>query len=336
VQQAYCAQSLTIPGVGQACVHFDRVCIASSRSVGALKKLLPLAELKQVTHKLDITTHRSPDPRLRSYVVAVEADGASPWQLLAHHEQALANYRITQAEIACDVNVDSITAAREAMRASVALVDKPWHQRSHLRLAHKPNETPPPGCVSELPTIYYEGPRSSVALKCYARYRKLADGQFGDLCVRLEWTLRSRRALERYLGGNQIKDLLEADLREFCRQNMRLLRVDYLALAKLLGVEPVIGKLPQTAQRNDPDYRAQRAAYLRLQLLAQREYDKGNLPDLEWALWICQNSPAQIRGYCNELRDAERKTSRGRPRARSRSQPRRITDYRIRACFIPV
>jgi hypothetical protein len=336
VHQAYQAPSWTILGVGQVSAHFDRVCVSSSQTVGALKKLLPLAELKQTTHKLDITTHRSPNPSLRSSIVLVEADGASSWQLLARHEQALAKYRVTQAEIACDVNVDSITAAREAMHALVALVDKPWHQRSHLRLAHKPNETPPAGRVAELPTIYYEGSRSSVALKCYTRYRKFADGQFGGLCVRLESTFRGKRALERYLGGNQIKDLLNADLREFCRQNMRLLRVDYLALAKLLGVEPVIGKLPQTVQRNDPVYRAQRAAYLRLQLLAQREYDKGNLPDLEWALWICQNSPAQIRGYCNELRDEGRKTSRGRPGAHSRPHLRRITDYRIKACFRPV
>jgi hypothetical protein len=315
-------------------VHFDRVCIASSRSVGALKTLLPLAALKRVTHTFDINTHRSPDPRVRSYIGVVEADGARPWQLLQRHEQALAKYRVTQAEIACDVNVDSITAAHEAMRALVALVDKPWHQRSHLRLAHKPNETPPTGCVAELPTIYYEGPRSSVALKCYTRYRKLADGQFGGLCVRLEWTFKSKRALERYLGGNQIKDLLEADLSEFFRRHMRLRRVDYVALGRLLGGEPAIRNLPRMAQWNDSDYLAR--AYLQLRSLAHREHEEGNLPDLEWAMWICQNSPAQIRGYCNELRDAERKTSRGRPRARSRSQPRRITDYRIRACFIPV
>jgi hypothetical protein len=336
VDQTYQASSWAIPGVGVACAHFDRVCIASANTVGALKALLPIPELKQLTHKLDIITLSTPDPRLQSTIVLVEADGASPWQLLQCHEQTLANYRATRAEIACDVNVSSIAAAYVAMHALVGLLDKPRHQRSHLRLAYKPDEMPPPGCVSELPTIYYEHPSSSIALKCYARYHKLACGQFGGLCVRLEWTLKGKRSLERYLGGNQIKDLATADLGEFCRQNMRLVRVDHAMLGKLLGGEPVPAKLSRMAQWTDPGYLARRAAHLNLRLLADREYENGKLPDREWALWICQNSPAQIRGYCNELRDKERKTGRGRPRARPLLGRPSITDYRIKACFVPV
>jgi hypothetical protein len=336
VDRPYQVSSWAIPGVGVARAHFDRVCIASSNTVGALKALLPIHELKQLTHKFDIITPRAFDPRLLSSTVLVEADGTSPWQLLQRHEQVFANYRATRAEIACDVNVNSIATAYDAMHAFVGLLDKPRHQRSHLRLAYERDKMPPAGCVSELPTIYYEHLSSSIALKCYARYRKLACGRFGGLCVRLEWTLKGKRAIERYLGGNQIKDLAIADLADFCRQNMRLVRVDYAMLGELFGGQPVAAASSRMAQWTDPSYLARRAAHLNLRLLADREYENGKLPDREWAMWICQNSPAQIRGVCNELRDKDRKTARGRPSARPLPSRPSVTDYRIKGCFVPV
>jgi hypothetical protein len=79
---------------------------------------------------------------------------------------------------------------------------------------------------------------------------------------------------------------------------------------------------------------------------AYRELEKFN-DDWEHALWACQNSPAQIRGYLNRLQKIEKLRKgqlhltsqqkkglrkRGRPRQR---QPRHraISNFRINKCF---
>jgi len=157
------------------------------------------------------------------------------------------------------------------------------------------------------------------------------------LGVRLEWTLTGKRALTRHLGGNQIYHLATADLNAFLKRNLRLERVDHAALGKLLSPR---SRIPPNAKArapwNDPDYRARRAAFLTLRLLAEREADKfGDDPTAAWR--TCRDSPAQIRGYLRELRDGKRSPKRGRPKNKSRYRPitdfRPITDYRIDACF---
>jgi len=57
---------------------------------------------------------------------------------------------------------------------------------------------------------------------------------FGRPCVRLEWTLTGKRAVNRHLGRNQIYHLATADLNAFLRRNIRLERVDHVALGNLL------------------------------------------------------------------------------------------------------
>lgn len=70
--------------------------------------------------------------------------------------------------------------------------------------------------------------------------------------------------------------------------------------------------------------------------LAYREHEHGRFASWDQALWACQNSPAQIRGYLRELRDKKRPGRRGRPKLLPRTQRNRITDYKINACFRPI
>jgi hypothetical protein len=330
-----------IPGVGVLWPCIDHVIIVLSEPVGALKTHLPIAVLEKASHSFTVVTYSGPDPRLRSSIVVVGAETADPWSVLARHEHALGRYRVTQVEVACDVVANAIDAARAKLFALVGQLGKRRHQRGHVWSVHKPEQTPPAGCVSE-PTFYLEDRRSSVTLKCYVRQQKLPGGGFGELILRLEWTLAGKPALTRHLGGNEIKHLLTADLHAFLKRNIRLERVDHVALGNLLrGIK--IARTPgrsipltrgKTAslreQWSDPNYRAERAAFLVLRCLAYRERDR--FASWEQALWTCQNSPAQIRGYCRELRDGKRPVRRGRPKHKAQAK-RAVTDYRINACF---
>jgi hypothetical protein len=207
------------------------------------------------------------------------------------------------------------------------------------------------------PTFYFEDRKSRVALKCYCRYSKRAQGEFGQPCVRLEWTLRGKAAIERHLKGNKIKDLLSADLNRFAKVNLLLEEVDYTALVRLIGGLPLKSRRsPVTAmpavtginaimaaqrRKGDPNYLVQRM----LENFAYRELKKFN-GDWPLAVWACNNSPAQIRGYLGHLRrieelrrnqsrvtSAQKKGLRKRGRPRQRYRPRSISTYRINACF---
>jgi hypothetical protein len=329
----------SIPGVGPLQPCFDRVEIVSSAPVGKLRTRLPIAALELTCHSFDLWTYRGPDPRLRSRIVIVGSQAANPWPILARHEADLGRYSITRAEIAFDVETSSIEAAREGLFRLVGQLGKRRHQRGHIFSVHKPDDSPKIGCVAE-PSFYLEGRKGSVGLKCYARHQKRPGGGFGDLCVRLEWTLTGKRALTRHLGGNQVDHIAAADLNAFLKRNLRLERVDHAALGNLLypprrtranGLEPW----------NDPHSLAKRAALQALRRLADREVDK--FGDWESAWRTCRDSPAQIRGYLRSLRDRQRRRKRGRrgrPKGKSRYRPitdfRPITDYRINACFRPI
>jgi len=329
----------SIPGVGPLQPCLDRVEIVSSASVGKLKNLLPIAALELACHRLELRTYRGPDPRLRSRVIIVGLHSANPWPILARHEADLGRYSVTRAEIALDVEAASIEAARDGLVTLIGQLGKRRHQRGHIFSVHKPADTPPAGCVAE-PTFYLEGRKGSVGLKCYVRHQKQPRGGFGGLCVRLEWTLTGKPALTRHLGGNRINHLATADLSAFLKRNLRLERVDHVALGNLLFPPR---RIPPNAPApwNDPAYRARRAAFLALRLLADREADKFGHPTTAWR--TCRDSPAQIRDYLRELRDRQRRGKRGRrgrPKGKSRYRPitdfRPITDYRIDACFHPI
>ena len=204
-----------------------------------------------------------------------------------------------------------------------ARLDKRWHQRGHLHLISKPGARVSSGYLPGVPTIYYEGRRSSVSMKCYGRRAKLPGGCFGACMIRLEWTLKGKPALVRHLGGNQITDLIAADLNAFLKRNLRLARVDHVAVGRLFKVRRGRNHAPSMSrdahspilkQWEDPKYRARRAAFLVLRVLAYRESAK--LGE-EHALHVCQESPAQVRGYLRSLRPG------GKP----------LTDYRINTLF---
>jgi len=348
------APQWSIPDVGVLRPCLDKVRIVSSATVGALKTLLPIGDLKQASHKCDVVKPRGRDPRLRSIVWFVGADDSSPCEFLATREAALASYRVVEAELAFDVIAKSDDDAREKLFALVGLLTKPRHFRKYLLMVHKPEQKPKPGYMPE-PTFYFEDRRSRVALKCYCRYIKLKGGVFGRPCVRIEWTLRGKAAINRHLGGNKIKDLLNADLNNFLKDNLRLEKVDHVTLGKLLRGARLGGRSPPVVlplktktfheQFRDPAYWSERGAYLALRDLAYREEER--FGDWELALRTCQNSPAQIRGFLRRLQQIERLRSgrlllqaknkkglrrRGRPK-QGRQHRRTISDHRINGCF---
>lgn len=339
----------SIPGVGLLRPRIDRVLIVSSMSVGRLRASLPIAAAKEASHHFEVETYRGEDLRMQSTVVLTCAPNLDPLPMLIAHDISRWTHSVLEVEIAYDVVVGSIDEARSRLFALVGLLGKRWHRRGCLRSVHDADQTPPAGCVSE-PTFYLEDRKSGVNMKCYIRHEKLAGGGFGDLVVRLEWTLKGKPALDRgrYLGGNQIHDLLNADLNDFLARNIRLEQVDYVALGNLfrgLKITAPRDRPPRHEHRSvreqwrDPDYRAERAAFLVLRRLAYQEYDEladrrhNKFGDSEQALWVCQNSPAQIRGYCRQLRDGKRPSRRGRPRGHALQRRLPVTDHRINACF---
>jgi hypothetical protein len=334
----------SIPGVGALRPSFDRISIVSSRSVGGLKKLLPLADLKRVSHSFpDPRRYRGDNPRLQSIIDLVCPQTLAPLQILSKNTAALQRYSIIEVEIAFDVRAASIDDAGERQNALVGRQSKYRHRRRFLWSEHEPDKAPAPGKVS-IPTYYFEHQKCGVRLKCYSRHEKLPGGRFGELILRLEWTLKGKPALTRHLGGNQIEHLLNADLNAFLERNLRLEEVDHVAFGNLfrwsrITTQRGCSTLPTGGgarviqkQWRDENYRAGRAAFLVLRGLARREYGQGKFASWEQALKTCQHSPAQIRGYCRELRDGERQR-RGRSKQAPRTQRGAITDYKINRCF---
>ena len=329
-----------IPNVGTLRPCFDRVVIVSRTPVGILNTRLPLQILRKVSHSFHITTYKGQHPWLRSVMTLVCAQDHRPLQILAEHKALLADHRVVEVEIAFDVVADAASGAQEGLVALVGQIVKPRHQRRHIRAEYHPDQTPPPGCTRG-PTFYFEDRKSGVKLKAYVRLRKLPGGGFDDEHVRLEWTLSRKPAVVRHVGGNRIEDLLTADLGEFMERNLRLEEVNHVKLGYLLGGIPSRRrKKPQNPpasnrptildQLRDADYRARQRAGVLLRRLANREETK--FADYEQALWVCQHSPAQIRGYLKELRDGGHPRKRGRPRNVPRRE-RPITDYQIDSCF---
>jgi hypothetical protein len=183
------------------------------------------------------------------------------------------------------------------------------------------------GYLPGVPTIYYESRRSTVAMKCYGRKAKLPGGRFGRFVIRLEWTLKGGRALVRHLGGNQITDLFAADLNAFLKHNPRLARVNHAKVGELFSVKRGHhvrsiargGASPILKQWSDPKYRARRAAFLALRVHAYGVSQglRPTMPDFDHALQVCQESPAEVRGYLRSRRAGSK----------------RLTDYKINRCF---
>jgi hypothetical protein len=328
----------SIPGLGEFPPGFDRVRIVSGTPVGLLKTRLPLKILESVSHSFNITTYKGQHPRLRSVITLVCAQDHRPLQILAEHKAVLRNHRVVDVEIAFGLFSGAACGAPEGLLVLVGQIVKPRHQRRYLRVEDHQDRTPPRGCTRG-PTFYFEDRKSGVKLKAYVRQRKLPGGGFGEEHVRLEWTLSRKPAVVRHLGGNEIEHLLTADLGKFLERNLRLEQIDHVELGYRLARIPARRRQKPQSNRpiilepwRDPDYRARRRAFVLSSWLAKREGNK--FADFEQALWVCQNSPAQIRGYLKELRDGAPRR-RGRPRnIKRRRKP--ITDYQIERCFRPI
>jgi hypothetical protein len=234
----------SIPGVGAVHPCIDRVVIDSPFTVGRLMNRLPKLDLERASHKFRIVTpSKNASLKTGSVVLMSGVRTLDPWSLLKDHEHELGSYSVVSVEIAFDVFAASEHAAQKALISLIGMLSKRNHRRGFLRCEHKPDHIPPNGLVSG-PTYYLENRTSGVNLKCYVRHEKLAGRRFGQPIMRLEWTLKRKPALVRHLGGNQIGDLLQADLNGFLERNLRLERVDHLTLGK------VFRGYPLTASRN--------------------------------------------------------------------------------------
>jgi hypothetical protein len=317
--------SWAIPGVGELHAHFDRVVIVSPTPVRVLKTRLPDSTLSRTSHYFNITTYAGKNPKLRSKITVSCAQDHNPLAILKKYEALLGRYSVVDVEVAFDTANDNHAGASETLLALVGQLRKPWHRRGHLRVEHKPYGKTPAGCVPE-PTFYFEDRKAGVKLKAYMRHQKLAGGGFAqEEHTRLEWTLSRKPAIKRYLYGNKLDNLIRADLNKFLARNLRLERIDHIALGNLFRIKTNLGfRKPPT------DEKARRAAYFVLRCLAYRETRDSD--DGELMLWICQNSPAQVRGYLMSLRNrtCPRRYIRSKQITRRRKP---ITDYRINRCF---
>jgi hypothetical protein len=322
----------SIPDLGIARPCLDRVEILSRESVGYLKTYLPIRRLQAVCHSLNVLSYRGPDPRLRSRIVITGTHTTRAWSLLAKHERLLGKYRVIKAELAYDVNATSVEDGRNQLFALVRVLDSSGRGRRRIRSFQKPDHDPPPGCVSE-PTFYYGHRGASVALKCYVRRKKFSAGTFGPLCVRIEWTLTGARALKRHLGGNKLRHLVHPDLNGFLKRNLRLAKVDHAALYDLYCGKKIVGinSDGSSAKKQKKQKEKRMAALLLLRVHSYREEHRFASP--EQARLVCQHSPTEIRAYFRDLRDGKRPTKLGRPNQKRGQLHRRITDYRINACF---
>lgn len=335
-----------IPGVGRLRPRIDAVRILCSATVQSLKSQLPIGDLHRSSHKFEVITYNGREPRVRSVLKITGTADLSPFHLLAKHEALLGRYRIVKAEIAFDVRARArwipVTSAeedaREKMLFVIGILGKPRHVRRYLKSEYDPTATPKPGFISA-PTFYFEHRKASVALKCYCRRSKRKGRGFGSPCLRIEWTL-ANKALRRYLGGNQISDLLNADPNKFAAENLRLETVDYLALGKLVSgarlsrrnlVSTTSISLPVKQRFSEPARLFKRTADAVLRKLAHDCVPKFNdfCPADAWvrALRVCSISPAQIRGFLKPP------VARKRERPKKLTRTRTISPYRINACF---
>lgn len=307
--------------------QFDGITIVSSASVGRLKGILPIAELKLRSHAFEVVTYRGKCPWARSYIIVVLAGSSAPLHLLKQYEHVLRRYSVVKAEIALDMPTET-GASLAQLLALVRHLGKFHHRRGHLRFVDDPDTLPPPGHLHGHPTIYLEDRQASLNLKAYARLRKEPRRRFGDPMIRLEWTINRGPALMRYLGGSRIDDLLGGNLASFVERKLRLERVSLTKVGQLF-----IGPKPENISQVEWDSRAWRAAQLHLRRLVQQEIAEGRLKteDCHMAVALAE-TPAQLRGYLGKIVKSYATRRRGRPRLR-RKRNAAITAYRVNQCF---
>jgi hypothetical protein len=311
---------------------------AQAFSAEYLERNLPLGELRAASHRFDIRPINY-SPRYGSKIRITGTGNGNPFWILYLSEECLGDYAITHVEIAADSVTTSQEEAEFRQRRAIELTCKPRHHRGHLWVEFEDQRPPRGRGLLRVPTVYFEGTKSTMRFKAYVREDKLLEGRFGDPLLRLEWTLKDT-AIKRHLGGNKLEHLRHADLRSFVQQNLQLEEIDYARLGPLL-CRTVNGRpLPrrpssryETANTptpvdrfQHPAYLGRRAAFLALRVRAYRELKARQCgcsdtpcPKCEFIRFIWLHSPAQLRGLLRGMRGA------------SGTDP--ITDYRIEGCF---
>ena len=338
---------------GRIRCSYDKLEIVSSAWPGWLWKKLPIKELRRVSHSFNIReVDQNPYYRSRIILVCVPGD-RSPLELLMAQEPHLLAYAVTVAEIAADALAGSAKQARDNHFASIGWVSKRRCVRGKVIVAYDDKQEVPEGLI-EGPTLYYEDARSSVAFKSYCRHDKARGGRFSTQPItRWESTLKGS-AIKRYFGGNQLVDLLKADLQAFVARNIRDQRVDYAALGKLLAPRSYGRNVARVTTRraenkpvrryiDDPDFWAAQVAYRTLRLHWYKDLEgctdctcEGPCAKHHVALKMWQHSPAMIRGLLDRLRKGERRRKPGRPRKEIVERRWPITSYKINRCFTAI
>jgi len=339
------SERLTIPGIGTARVSFDQIAICSDVPKAELKRLLPVRELKACSRAFDIQKRTW---KRGSRIVFTCLPDRQVLKLLHRYEAVLGNYDATMVEVACDVPASSLADARRIRDWQATRVDKINHQRGYLvfvgcdengqkltaqELEHK-------GLFDE-PTIYFEGEDAAHRLKIYIRREKLADGEFGQPVVRLEWTSQKTRSVRSHIGGSKLGDLIDADLSAYLRDLLILEEIDYTRLGKLIGRRHTTHRRRSSPRWNssparehlrrqfdDEDYWARRRAHLLIKVLEERNWpenaDGEPIPEEVW-----RTSPAQIKGRFKAHFAKLRKKA--RPRRRNM-----LTMKKLEECFTPI
>ncbi|ANL28593.1 hypothetical protein AMC90_CH02791 [Rhizobium phaseoli] len=342
-------KGLSLPGIGRLRPTFDKINICTNTPRSVLAAQLPLEALKACSHAFKI--EKRTGKRGSRLVLTALPDG-KVLSLLRKHEALLGRYDITRVEVAADAKAPSVNEAKGVRDWLTQRMDKVNHERGHIsftdcfgdgqRLSEA--ELARRGLVDE-PTVYFEkDKRAAHGLKLYIRREKLAKHKHGkDFVVRVEWTSAGSRAVKRHFGGNQISDLLHADLLAFVRNFLVLEEIDYPELGRLLSPRTTAGRCCHTHNRHhseaalllqDGNYRATRIAHLAIQIFEQRRWpshsDREPIPEEIW-----RSSPAQIKGRIRDHLKSPRKR-RGANTRPMRRRKNKLTIEKLQACFTRV
>lgn len=275
-------------------------------------------------------------------------------ELLKEHEPVLGPYRVTAVEGAFDIQARSKNAAIHAWNRLACHLGKINHERGYISLVDTFGKAKRLSKADlkkvglfDWPTIYFEERGAAHNLKLYIRRKKLAQKQFGSIIVRLEWTSTRSRAVKAHFAGDQLSDLISANLVTYFRKFAVFQQIDYRRLGWLLSPRTIMR--PRTRNPafssarvittgvatlfQDETYRAMRVAHLVIKVLEERAWSKdkrsSRVPEDIW-----RSSPAQIKGRFR----AHIKKQQGSPKRNGVRRLRRrnlLTMRKLEDCFGP-
>ncbi|MER9105734.1 hypothetical protein NKH95_17525 [Mesorhizobium sp. M0848] len=334
---------LTIPGIGTFQPTFDAVNICTDVPKDQLEQILPKKQLEQRSHAFQIENRHG---RQGSRLKIVCLPGKAVLRLLKKHEAALGSYWANKVEAAFDLDAGSVKGALLLRDWQLRHLDKVNHKRGYIGFVSKAKKGPSLTAerlkrrgLFDHPTVYFEHDKAAHNLKIYIRRRKLALRQFGSIITRLEWTSKGRRAVKAHFGGDQLSDLINANLESYLHRFLVLEQIDYVKLGKQLSPRTVMRHAKPTNARANAvqvtalfrsvDYRARRVAHLAIKVLEQREWPQiAEVPEEVW-----RSSPAQIKGrFRNALRKMQARRRAKKPASRRR-QRHPLTMKKLQTCF---